>query len=549
VAVPAAIEIVQPGPGPLHLSALGAQAAFVARVLDASGQPIPDASVRWTTSNSLVVALTPTTGIQVAATAVGNGEAVVRAAIGNHEAQRQVVVQQRVSQLGIEPDSLALDEGGTGSLTALPRDANGHLVSGAPVRWRSEHPATARVTGTGLQATVEGVAAGSTRVLAEIEGGTATAAVPLVVRGVAAGSLKWQRALGGSPIRTTPAISADGATLYVTSDDGRLWALATGTGEVRWSFATGGRIRGAPAIASDGDVVVASADGKLYKVRPQGSQRWAVTLGAEIPASPAIDAAGRIFAVTTRDTLYAVASTGGILWRQRLGIQDCDALVAPTIGLDGSVLVPWCPRVLRAFDPANGSARWTTELTTWWSNWRADGVSAAIAADGTILLGTTVLTAVSMTGQVRWSNNIGARTVCVIAADGSIVLAGYNSVASVNPSGTTRWVTEWNVVRGPLGTAAVAANGTIFIGGSDGGWSNSPGSLYALDPVTGVPIWRFATPDGLLGGATIGPDGVVYVGSDKGVLYAVHGKAGPLAPNAWPTHRGNLANTGRDGTR
>lgn len=71
---------------------------------------------------------------------------------------------------------------------------------------------------------------------------------------------------------------ADG-TVYIGSEDGRIYAVNAEDGAVRWSYATGGSIYGMPAV-QDGMLYVGSDDGYLYAIRgtdgasPQRAVYW-----------------------------------------------------------------------------------------------------------------------------------------------------------------------------------------------------------------------------------------------------------------------------------
>ena len=76
---------------------------------------------------------------------------------------------------------------------------------------------------------------------------------------------------------------------------------------------------------------------------------------------------------------------------------------------------------------------------------------------------------------------------------------------------------KWKFVTGGfVGSSAVAADGTVYVGSTDG-------NLYALDH-TGSPKWKVPNgvqPDFEAADPVIGPDGTVYFGSSDESLYAV----------------------------
>jgi outer membrane protein assembly factor BamB len=67
-------------------------------------------------------------------------------------------------------------------------------------------------------------------------------------------------------VYSSPAIGSDG-TVYVGSNDEKLYAINGKSGVKLWEFETGGDVRSSPAIGSDGTVYVGSYDKKLYAIK------------------------------------------------------------------------------------------------------------------------------------------------------------------------------------------------------------------------------------------------------------------------------------------
>ena len=65
---------------------------------------------------------------------------------------------------------------------------------------------------------------------------------------------------------SSPAIGSDG-TVYVGSEDNKLYAINGKTGVKLWEFETGSWVLSSPAIGSDGTVYVGSEDYKLYAIK------------------------------------------------------------------------------------------------------------------------------------------------------------------------------------------------------------------------------------------------------------------------------------------
>jgi hypothetical protein len=81
----------------------------------------------------------------------------------------------------------------------------------------------------------------------------------------AAGVKIWEFETGGWG-ESSPAIGSDG-TVYVGSDDHKLYALNGKSGVKLWEFETGDAVDSSPAIGSDGTVYVGSWDNKLYAIK------------------------------------------------------------------------------------------------------------------------------------------------------------------------------------------------------------------------------------------------------------------------------------------
>jgi outer membrane protein assembly factor BamB len=126
-------------------------------------------------------------------------------------------------------------------------------------------------------------------------------------------------------IISSPALSNDGSTLYIGSFDGQLHALDAKTGAPKWSFQTGDHIYSSPAPEEDANgtvkaLYIASTDGGVYKVDPNGNQVWQYDTGDAVRSSPVLglvpDGRGRIVYVgSSNGTLFALdAATGKRRW-------------------------------------------------------------------------------------------------------------------------------------------------------------------------------------------------------------------------------------------
>jgi outer membrane protein assembly factor BamB len=141
----------------------------------------------------------------------------------------------------------------------------------------------------------------------------------------------------GDDVRSSPAIGSDG-TVYVGSWDGNLYAINGKSGVKLWEFETGGNVTSSPAIGSDGTVYVGSWDGNLYAINGKsGVKLWEFETGGEVYSSPAIGSDGTVYIASYDKKLYAINGKSGVkLWEFETGD---DVRSSPAIGSDGTVYV------------------------------------------------------------------------------------------------------------------------------------------------------------------------------------------------------------------
>ena len=77
-------------------------------------------------------------------------------------------------------------------------------------------------------------------------------------------TLAWNYTTGDM-VKCKPALSADGATLFIGSDDSNVYALTTADGSVVWQYQTHGYVDSSPTLSADGATLfVGSDDGNVY---------------------------------------------------------------------------------------------------------------------------------------------------------------------------------------------------------------------------------------------------------------------------------------------
>jgi hypothetical protein len=282
------------------------------------------------------------------------------------------------------------------------------------------------------------------------------------------GAPKWTYAAGGA-VASSPAVAADG-TVYVGSDDGNVYALDPADGSVKWMCATGGPVRSSPAIGPDGSVYIGSEDYKVYALSPaDGRVKWSYATANYVLSSPAIAADGTVYVGSLDGNLYALDSAdGGVKWIHHTG-NFVDA--SPAVGPDGTVYVGSADHNVYALSAADGSVEW------WFATLDRVESSAAVGPDGTVYVG-------SDDGKVYALNSV----------DGGL-----------------KW--EYQTGIDVESSPALGADGTVYVG-------SRSFKVYALNSWDGSVKWEYATGENVFSSPAVGANGTVYVGSDDGKLYA-----------------------------
>lgn len=229
---------------------------------------------------------------------------------------------------------------------------------------------------------------------------------------------KWHLTLGG-PIVSQPVLSQDQRTVYVTSLDGKLSAIARENehqGVLRWAFDLGDRAYGAPLVAADGTLFVGSDAKRFFSISSQGALVWKLDVMGEADSAALLLDSGRIaFAagselhiVTPRGEekarfrarkkiftapagvggtiyfgsqdhrAYAVSEAGVLKWLADLGA-DVDG--GPVVTDDGTVVFGTDGGRIVALDPASGATKWSTDAGGYVRG------ALSVGRDGTVLGG------------------------------------------------------------------------------------------------------------------------------------------------------------------
>ena len=129
------------------LTAIEESLQLSAAVRDAENEPILNAPISWSSSNTSVVSVSP----RGLVTARGNGKVTITAKSGAKSSTAEITVAQSATTIEITPaGELEIVVGQNWQLNATVRDSNNNPIAGAEVRWESQGPSIATVNSTGL---------------------------------------------------------------------------------------------------------------------------------------------------------------------------------------------------------------------------------------------------------------------------------------------------------------------------------------------------------------------------------------------------------------
>ncbi len=315
-------------------------------------------------------------------------------------------------------------------------------------------------------------------------------------------SLRWSYLTGS--YASSPAV-ADG-TVYLGSDDRKVYALDAATGRLRWDFTTGNGIYAGPAV-SGGIVYIGSDDGKLYALNAAtGQLRWAYTSHYPVESTPVV-ADGTVYFGSFNHKVCALdAATGRLRW----SYSAQDAVTSSPVVAGGIVYFGSFDDKVYALNAATGRLRWS--FTTGSYVFSSPAVSGGVVYIGSEDAKVYALDAA--TGRLRWSYTTGGDVFSSPAVSGGVVYVGSDDdkvYALDAATGHLRWsyaTGDW------VNSSPVVAGGLVYVGSNDN-------RVYALDAATGHVRWYYTTGNSVISKPAVAGSSV-YVGGGGDTVYALN---------------------------
>lgn len=164
------------------------------------------------------------------------------------------------------------------------------------------------------------------------------------------GDLLWRTSLQG--IASIPCMAEN--TMYVTSNDGTLFAFDKLSGAELWNFTTSSPIQGSPTVA-ESKVFVGNNAGLMYAIeKDSGKVTWTYNAKSKIPSNPAVYRNTVVFSTENGNVIALDKNTGTFVWQLASNTQ---AMTSPIINND-KVYVSSQQGIINAFDVSNGKLVW-----------------------------------------------------------------------------------------------------------------------------------------------------------------------------------------------
>jgi outer membrane protein assembly factor BamB len=334
----------------------------------------------------------------------------------------------------------------------------------------------------------------------------------------------WQIAAAGK-IHTPATLDAAG-TVYIGSDKGRFYAISP-AGGLRWVFDAGSATRDAPAVGANGTIYLGDDGGHLTALRPDGAPIWRRSLGSALRGAPQLDG-DALYVVTAGGQALRLDLAGQVIWRTSLGAPAAPALLGrPGDAAPALLYVPTAAGEVLALT-TDGAVRWRTALGSRiisapaLAAQRGDGEAQLLVGEGQGYLNS--LDAGS--GRLRWRRKLVERVESptlpltsalisappLVAADGTIYLGGRDGgVTALDPAGNLRW--HYDSGSDISASPAEDPDGTIYVALYDK-------RLLALDRA-GRLRWQVKVNGAVRSTPLRGPDGTLYIGTLGARLYAL----------------------------
>lgn len=340
--------------------------------------------------------------------------------------------------------------------------------------------------------------------------------------------VKWRFKTEG-PIRADAVV--DGEKVFVSSTDGKLYALSKKDGSRLWKFNARGALVGEPAVHGN-TVVVVSRNNKVYALnRTNGRLKWKFRMRPELPvffsewryfsASPVISN-GKVYVGSGDGHLYALDQRNGYLhWKFRT---EGPIRATPLIA-GNTIYQPSDDGFVYALNAETGQYSWKFETAGAQHHSPDHGFdrkaiyTQPILVNDTLIIGSrdgNVYAIDTNTHTAKWNFSYGTTWAMSTAVQGDTVYVGWSTNNHFSAVDLNTGEEKWKFVAGAHNYATpLVGDYSVYFGSADG-------NLYQLDKTTGEKIWQYNIGKEIFSSPVFDDQSdTLFLGSDDGFLYAI----------------------------
>ncbi len=479
--------------------AVGSSSQLTGEVRDQNGIAIPNQPITWS-SSAPGVASVSSSGLL---TGTSQGTATIIATSGALSTTTTATVNYvTVASVSVTPPVANVDDGGTVTLVATPRDAQGNPLTGRVVSWSSSSPAVATVSSTGV---VTGVSAGTATITATSDGksGTATLTVDPPVAASVSVTLnsptldEGQTTQAFAQVRDASGTTIQGsAMVWVSSDEsiasvspsGLVTAIAAGTVSIESRTAQG--VKGGAALTVTANAAPVASIKMSFSPPTIGTGQVAQVIPVLRDAAGRV-LTGRSIGYSSLQMVFATVSPSGLV----TGVAAGKAyIVATSGGVRGEA-----PVTVTSGSPTASRVNISVPTTTLQVGDTARATAQAVDAAGSPIGGLaytwrssdSTVVRVATTGRITalkaGSANVSATAIGITGSLGVTVVAQTSApVASVSFSLNSASLQPGQTTQGTAVLRDAAGNA---LSGRPIAYSSSNTSVAVISPsglVTGV---------------------------------------------------------------
>src|SRR3989441_7973459 len=343
--------------------------------------------------------------------------------------------------------------------------------------------------------------------------------------------VRWDRDTGAREIASTPAVAY--GKVFVETMHGSL-ALDEVTGETVWTNVAA-KGSSSPAIF-DNSVIVGTSNGTVLRLNASdGAIQWETRLLAQtvfsgITSSPKA-AFARVFIGTFNESggagevVSLWARNGTVAWRHPTGSVHFSSPAVANDTVYVGIMGTYNTTSQVTFDPPFGvlALDATSGAERWFYPTAGSVAASPVIAGSRVIVPSKhgdVYAIDGASGMLDWKALVDSG-ISSPALSGSTVVVGGSSFGGSGrvwalevATGSPKWSFAPN---GPVQASITVAGGLLLFA-----TNTANGTVYALNATTGRSVWRFEpSPAEYILGSPVVADGMVFVPSDNGHLYAL----------------------------